>query len=354
MVFLYDRAQTFVNFLWREAFISTAVDHQWRVASVLSEIIFSICKEHPVVIRIRTICRICKPEVLPYHDTVTVASLVKLNIASLAHPVTHDCEIHVSMVVYGNIIFTTAIVQVVLAESPVASASDESSTVDIKVEHSAFFISIHLSEADFEIDPVREEILSHSLQRLRRLAGRSRQWRASVTPDLIGCLALLQWRNCKFETSIIKILLTIAVRPPKTRIFNQELRVWKHIESYKPFLTSLQSNLLFKRNFSHKTFKHSAYRLVVIIPHIYLRGNHRRCCVRKRKYHIYKRILQAHRTFFNNAYVIPDAYVSASDSRYPVPSDTCVECRIVSSKYAAIDSGIFLVLFFHGTYICVL
>ena len=153
---------------------------------MLSEIIFSICKEHPVVIRIRTICRICKPEVLPYHDTVTVASLVKLNIASLAHPVTHDCEIHVSMVVYGNIIFTTAIVQVVLAESPVASASDESSTVDIKVEYSAFFISIHLSEADFEIYAVGTN---------------------------------------EFETSIIKILRTIAVRPPKTRIFNQELRV---------------------------------------------------------------------------------------------------------------------------------
>ena len=116
----------------------------------MSEIIFCVGEEHFRVIRVRSVRRICKPEILPYHYSMPVAGFVELNVSCLSDPVTHDSEIHVRVVIDSYVIFSRTIVQIVLTESPVASTADESTAVDIKMQDTAFFVSIYLPDADLE------------------------------------------------------------------------------------------------------------------------------------------------------------------------------------------------------------
>ena len=121
----------------------------------MSEIVFCIGEEHFIFIRIRTVSRVRKPEILPHHYAMAVAGLVKFCITSLSHPVAHDCEVHVRVVIDSYVIFPSTIVQIVLTESPVASTADESTAVDIKMQDTAFFVSIYLPDADLEGYSVR-------------------------------------------------------------------------------------------------------------------------------------------------------------------------------------------------------
>ena len=155
------------------------------MAPVLPEIVFSICKEHMGIIWIGTVSRIRKPEVLPDHYAMTVTSLIEFLISSLAYPVAHDREIHVCMIGNSYVVFASSIVEIVFTESPVASASDESTTVDINMKDSTFFISIYLSDSCLEANFIR-----------------------NPTVDF------------EYKAGIIEILLTISLRPPQLRILN--------------------------------------------------------------------------------------------------------------------------------------
>ena len=121
----------------------------------MSEIIFCIGEEHFSIVGVRSVCRVCKPEILPYHYSMAVACIVKLDISCLSDPVAHDSEIHVRVVIDSYVIFPSTIVQIVLTESPVASTADESTAVDIKMKDTAFFVSVYLPDADLEGYSVR-------------------------------------------------------------------------------------------------------------------------------------------------------------------------------------------------------
>ena len=129
--FLHDLAETGLDLCWWIALVTSAVDQHRRILTDAFYIILCIVKEHCIVKRIRTVSRVRKPEVLPYHDTMAVASLIELHVACLTHPVSHDVEVLVGVVLCSNIIFASSVVEVALAESPVTATTDEPSAVNI-------------------------------------------------------------------------------------------------------------------------------------------------------------------------------------------------------------------------------
>ena len=156
----------------------------------MSEIIFCVGEEHFRVIRVRSVRRICKPEILPYHYSMPVAGFVELNVSCLTHPVAHDSEIHVRVVIDSYVIFSRTIVQIVLTESPVASTSDESTAIDIQMKDTVFFVGINLSDSYLEVYPIGYGFVCH-----------------------------------KFKSCIIEILLAITAWPPESWVFNVKLGI---------------------------------------------------------------------------------------------------------------------------------
>ena len=84
-------------------------------------IVLSILQEKHIVIRIRSISGISQPEILPDHDTMTVAGFIESLIAHLTYPVAYHREVHIPMIPHGDIVFTRAIKQIVFVETPVAA-----------------------------------------------------------------------------------------------------------------------------------------------------------------------------------------------------------------------------------------
>ena len=84
-------------------------------------IVACIVKEHLFVKRVGAVAGVGQPEVLPNHDAILVASLIKLFVASHAHPVTYHVKVHVAVILHGNVILATTIQEVLLAEAPVSA-----------------------------------------------------------------------------------------------------------------------------------------------------------------------------------------------------------------------------------------
>ena len=154
MPFSHGLSQSGLDLGWREALVASAVDDDRRILSDSLDKILCICQEHLIVGRVRTVCRVGKPEVLPYHDSVSVACLIELHVSCLAHPVAHDVEIHVSMVCHCDVIFPCAVGEVVLRESPVSATTDESSSIYIYMEHFVDLLGVHLAYSHIEVSPV--------------------------------------------------------------------------------------------------------------------------------------------------------------------------------------------------------
>ena len=95
------------------------------------DIVFGICDEHILIVRIRTVGRIGQPEVLPYKDTVFVACVVELFVTRLAHPVAYHIEIHLLMIRDRLVVFIGTIAEEIFAEAPVAALREEAVAVDI-------------------------------------------------------------------------------------------------------------------------------------------------------------------------------------------------------------------------------
>ena len=85
---------------------------------------------------------------------MSVACLIELHVSCLAHPVTHDVEVHVSMVCHGDVIFPCAVGEVVLRESPVSASSDEPPSIYIYMEHFVDLLGVHLAYSYIEVSPV--------------------------------------------------------------------------------------------------------------------------------------------------------------------------------------------------------
>ena len=109
-----------------------------------ADIIPGIVKEHLIVIRIRTVSRIRKPEVLPNHDSILVAGIVELLIACLANPVTDHIQVHIPVHTRRGVIFLSTVAEIIFTEAPVAALREEAAAVD---EH--FQVAHHIAVCEF-------------------------------------------------------------------------------------------------------------------------------------------------------------------------------------------------------------
>ena len=92
-------------------------------------VVAGIFQEHRVVVGIRSIDGVGEPEILPNHDAVAVASLVKFAVARLSDPISDAIQVHFAMVAHRRVVFATAIAKVVLRKAPVAAEWHESLSV---------------------------------------------------------------------------------------------------------------------------------------------------------------------------------------------------------------------------------
>jgi len=105
----------------RKAFVAPAVKADRRRIANAEHCVLRVAQEQIVVIRVRTVPGIRKPEILPYDDAVPVAGFIKSGVPDLPHPVADHIEVHFAVVAQGSVIFARAVAQHRFAESPVAS-----------------------------------------------------------------------------------------------------------------------------------------------------------------------------------------------------------------------------------------
>ena len=147
---LHKVAQPSVDRLWRIALVSAAVDADGRMVAYAFHVVVGVAQEHVLVERVGTVSRVGEPEVLPHHYAVSVTGFVELLVACLSHPVAYHVEVHVAVVSHRNVIFASAVAQVVLAESPVAAQRYEPSAVDVYLQLRVHVLVVHLAYARLE------------------------------------------------------------------------------------------------------------------------------------------------------------------------------------------------------------
>ena len=289
------------------------------MAADAAYVILGIGDEQVRIIRIGPVSRIGQPEVLPDHDTVTVASLIEFFIADHAHPVAQDVHVHIGMISDSCIVFTSAVVQVRLTESPVAAASDEAPSVDIHIQNTLVLIEGHLADTGLVRKAVRK--FSVGLER---------------------------------ESSIIEVRLTISVGPPQTRMFHIQLSEAFRSEKDLFLFAGFQSNLLGKTESTDTSFQHTLNFLVAVVLHESMSGKAHGSSVRQREYTLYQRITDGYVTGAYKLHIVPDTDISAADRRDPVPADRCMEGRIVRSQDSSVEVCALLVLFLDSSQVAVL
>ena len=219
---------------------------------------------------------------------------------------------------HSNVVFTPTIVEVRLAEAPVASEAHESTTIHVEVQalvclhhlpctigHSAgsilFLLEGHLSDTRLEVGLIR-----------------------SLPIDV------------ETQSHIIEILLPIAIRPPEVRVLHQQLGGVLRIQLHDLLLLSSQRQRLLEADVPQLTLQRTIHRLVGMILHLYLYEHLRTVGLWQRKLRAYEWVFQCHSTCISEVHIIPDAHVPASDGRNPVPTNRRMERGIVSSKDATI------------------
>ena len=98
------------------------------VANPFHEVI-GILHEHCIVVRVGTVQRIRKPEILPDHNSVTVACVIECIVSGLTYPVSDHRKVHFFVITDGNVIFPRAVTEHRFGKAPVASPPDKPSSV---------------------------------------------------------------------------------------------------------------------------------------------------------------------------------------------------------------------------------
>ena len=204
MILLHDATQCLVDLLRREALVTSAIDTDRGMVAETLHIIGRIGDKHLGIVGIWTVSRVSQPEVLPDHDTMTIARLIQLLITNLTDPVTHHREVHIRMIIHGNVILTTSVVQVRLTKAPVTTTTDETTTIDEEAQDAVVLVEGHLTNTYLEVFRIRY-LISH-------LEG---------------------------EVRIIQVRLTIALRPPETWILHLQLGELLRIKLHSLLLVCL-------------------------------------------------------------------------------------------------------------------
>src|SRR5574344_2557430 len=97
-------------------------------------IVQCIGSEHIDIVRIWTVSRVGKPEILPNHNSVTVASLVKFIVSSHSHPIADHSEMHICVVSHCDVILAGPIVQIDFRETPVAAIAYKTTAIDVDIQ----------------------------------------------------------------------------------------------------------------------------------------------------------------------------------------------------------------------------
>ena len=151
MKFRYKAYQFIVQCLRRISFITSAVKTDRRMITYFSEIIFCVCNKHLFIERIRSVIRVGKPEVLPYHHSVSVAGFIEFLVTCHSDPVTDHGEIHICMISYSNVIFTSTVVDIDFRESPVTSVGYEPSSIDEDIQDIIIHSIGHLTHSALDL-----------------------------------------------------------------------------------------------------------------------------------------------------------------------------------------------------------
>ena len=93
-----------------------------------------VVHEESLVIRIRAVGWIGKPEILPDNDAIFVASLVEFIISGLAHPIAYHIEVHLLMQSKSLVVVLCPETEIILAETPVTSLRGQSVAIDINLK----------------------------------------------------------------------------------------------------------------------------------------------------------------------------------------------------------------------------
>ena len=76
-----------------------------------SDIIFEVINKHIRMDGIGAIGRIGEPEILPDHNSIGVASIIKCFVINLTHPISDHIKIHVLVIPDSCVVFAGTIAQ---------------------------------------------------------------------------------------------------------------------------------------------------------------------------------------------------------------------------------------------------
>ena len=276
-------------------------------------VIFGIGNEHLGVIRIGAVGRVGQPKVLPDHDAVAVAGFVKLFVTDHADPVTHHREVHIGVIGHRDVVFATAIVQVRLTKTPVSAATDKATSVDEEAQYTVIFIKRHLTDAGFEV-------------------------------TCIGYLIA----DFKRKVRVVKIRSAVPFRPPQARMSHVQLRISCRVENDCFFFARSQLDRLFKRDFADFAFERTLHGFCIPVPDDDAGRQLGRGRIGQGKYGAHKRIGDGDMARRCERYVVPYSDVASAHGRNPVPSDRCMERRIIGAQNTSVKVGALTVLLFDG------
>ena len=195
-------------------------------------VVFRVGDKQFRVIRIRSVSRVCQPEVLPDHNTMAVAGFIQLLVADHTDPVTHHREVHIRMISHRNVIFTATVVQVRFAESPVTATTDKAASIDKEGQDMIVFVERHLADTDFEVFSIRNLIVD--LER---------------------------------KVRIIEVRRSVTVRPPQARVLDLQLRELLGVENHRLFFSGRQFYRLLERDLSDLAFQRTFNGIGIVVLH---------------------------------------------------------------------------------------
>ena len=272
------------------------------------DIVLCIVHEHRLVIRVRAVPRIGKPEVLPDHQAVTVAGFVKLLVADLAHPVAYHIAMHVLMVCYRNVVFALPVSQIALGEAPVASKRVNPDTIDHNLRPAVKFVVSHFADSCLVADGIGDHSAALHL-----------------------------------ESGIVQERFAEGRRPPEIHFPVPELREIFRPELHLEFRTGLDGLLLFKLYVSYP----AAYNHLRCAVHIIFENG---CCRHRGLSGSSVNPGQHYRVAYPDSLgggeidVVPYSDLAARGGCNPVPANGSVECRVVGPENASVEIGCLSVL----------
>src|SRR5659263_159099 len=105
MKFREQSAYCRIQYLRGIAFIPSAIKSDGRMVTDSFDHIFGVIHKHFRVVWVWAISRVCQPEVLPNHNSMTVASFEKFIVTGLSYPVSYHSKVHIGVISHSCIVF---------------------------------------------------------------------------------------------------------------------------------------------------------------------------------------------------------------------------------------------------------